>query len=262
MPDRLKGKIALVTGGGTGIGSGIARLFALEGASVVICGRTQATLDSTIERAKGTGAEIRSIRCDVSKSQQVQSMVTRTVEELGRIDVLVNNAGVGGRLKTVVELSEEEWDETFGINAKGTWLCSRSVIPEMRKSGGGSIILISSISAYRGQTLNDCYNASKAAEESMMKCMALDFAKDSIRVNSICPAWVETEKNQFAEMANDSEVQFPTGIRSYSDLVDMHPIGRLGTPEDIAWAAVYLASDESTWVTGASLMIDGGYTCK
>ena len=122
--------------------------------------------------------------------------------------------------------------------------------------------MISSISAYRGQRRNSCYNASKAAQEMLMKCTALDFAKDKIRINSICPAWVATEANKLGEMEDGKKVNFPTGIKKYSDIVDLHPIGRIGKPEDIAWAAVYLASDESSWVTGSSFMIDGGYTCK
>ncbi|MCL4417427.1 MAG: SDR family oxidoreductase [Actinobacteria bacterium] len=261
MVNRLIGKVAIITGGGTGIGSGIARVFVSEGANIVICGRTKETLDKTVQEAKGGPGKIIPLVCDISESEQVENTVQKTVENFGKINILINNAGVGGNLKNLVELTEEEWDKTFSINAKGTWLVSKYVIPEMIKAGGGSIILISSVSAFYGQKLNDCYNASKAAEEMIIKNIALDFAKDKIRANSICPAWVATEENKLEDFKNKSEMQIATGIKNYSELIKMHPIGRLGTPEDIAWAAVYLASDESTWVTGASFMIDGGYTC-
>lgn len=133
----------------------------------------------------------------------------------------------------------------------------------MRQAGGGSIIMISSVSAHVGQSKQGCYNAAKAAQELLMKSMAIDFARDGIRVNSICPGWVLTDMNreQITAMKADPDKVFPPGI-SYSDLIALHPIGRIGEPEDIAHAAVYLAADESSWVTGSSLMIDGGYTCQ
>jgi NAD(P)-dependent dehydrogenase (short-subunit alcohol dehydrogenase family) len=133
----------------------------------------------------------------------------------------------------------------------------------MKKAGGGSIVMVSSISAHIGQTKQGCYNAAKAAQELLMKCMALDFAPDGIRVNSICPAWVVTEMNreQLAEMAKNPDKVYPPGFK-YTDVLKLHPIGRIGTAEDCAWAAVYLASDESSWVTGSSLMVDGGFTCQ
>lgn len=260
MVNRLAGKVAIITGGGTGIGSGIARIFVSEGADVVICGRTQKTLDKTVEAANGDPGKIIALACDISKSDQVENMVSKTVQTFGKLNILVNNAGIGGFSKTAVELTEEEFDKTFSINAKGTWLASKYAIPQMRKAGGGSIILISSISAFYGQKLNDCYNASKAAEELLMKNIALDFAKDNIRANSICPAFVTTRESNLKTLFGQPG-RVIAGVRSYSEAVSLHPIGRLGTPEDIAWAAVYLASDESTWVTGSSLMVDGGYSC-
>ncbi|MCL5069996.1 MAG: SDR family oxidoreductase, partial [Actinobacteria bacterium] len=199
--------------------------------------------------------------CDISNSEQVKHMVQKTIDNFGKLNILVNNAGIGGFSKTAVELTEEEFDKTFSINTKGTWLVSKYVIPEMKRANGGSIILISSISAFYGQKRNDCYNASKAAEELLIKNIALDFAKDNIRANSICPAFVATEESNLEFLFNQPG-KVIAGVKSYSEAVSLHPIGRLGTPEDIAWAAVYLASDESTWVTGASFMIDGGYTCR
>jgi len=263
MPDRLKDKIAVVTGAGTGIGQAIAILFAREGARVSICGRKPATLADTARRIADEGGEVLELVCDVSQAGQVESMVLKTVERFGKIDILVNNAGIRASISTILELTEEEWQQTFDIDVKGSWLCSKYAIPEMRKNGGGSIVMVSSVSAHVAQTKQGCYNAAKAAQELLMKCMALDFAPDGIRVNSICPAWVKTEMNrvQLAEMQANPEHIFPPGLR-YADIIRLHPVGRVGTPEDCAWAALYLASDESKWVTGSSLFVDGGFTCQ
>jgi NAD(P)-dependent dehydrogenase (short-subunit alcohol dehydrogenase family) len=263
MPDRLKNKTAIVTGAGTGIGKAIAKAFAAEGARVSLCGRSEDTLNQTaIEIRQARGQALVS-PCDVTDSAQVNDMVRQTVNKFGTLNVLVNNAGARGSIGTIEDLTEAEWQRVFDIDAKGTWLCSKSAIPEIRRAGGGSIIMISSISAHIGQAKQGCYNAAKAAQESLMRCMALDFAKDRIRVNSICPAWVLTEMNraQIAEMEANPDRVFPPGFR-YKDLLAMHPIGRLGLPEDVAWASIYLASDESSWVTGSSMTIDGGYTCQ
>ncbi len=263
MPNRLKDKRAIITGGGTGIGKAIAKVFAAEGCKVTVCGRTLETLDQTVAEIKSKGGDAMGIRCDVSQGDQVQALVQQTVEKFGGLNILVNNAGVRGSIRTIEDLSEAEWQRTFDIDAKGTWLCSKYAIPEMRQSRGGSIIMISSISAHIGQAKQGCYNAAKAAQELLMKCMALDFARDNIRVNSICPAWVITEMNreQLAEMQAHPDQVFPPGFR-YRDVMALHPMGRVGEPEDVAWAAVYLASDESSWVTGSSMMVDGGFTCQ
>lgn len=247
MSDRLKDKVAIVTGGGTGIGRSIAVFFAREGAKVIICGRTEATLKETLRIIEKEGGDAMHVLCDVSKSEQAKQLIDRTIDKYGRLDVLVNNAGVRASIQTILELSEEEWQRTFDIDAKGTWLCSKFAIPEMEKAGGGSIIMISSISAHIGQAKQGCYNGAKAAQELLMKCMALDFAPMGIRVNSICPAWVITEMNreQIAEMQANPDKVFPPGF-SYGDVLKLHPVGRIGTPEDVAWAAIYLASDEST----------------
>jgi NAD(P)-dependent dehydrogenase (short-subunit alcohol dehydrogenase family) len=263
MTDRLRDKVAIVTGGGGGIGKAIAVVFGREGAKVSVCGRTLGTIEETARQIRAESGEAVAIQCDVSNSESVQTMVAQTVQRFGHVDVLVNNAGVRASICTILELTEEEWQRTIDIDAKGSWLCSKYVVPEMRKVGGGSIIMISSISAYVGQRKQGAYNAAKAAQELLTKCMALDFAPDHIRVNSICPGWVLTEMNreQLSQMQREPEKIFPPGL-SYVDVVKLHPMGRIGDPEDIAWAAVYLASEESRWVTGTSLFVDGGYTCQ
>jgi len=264
MADRLKNKVAIITGGGTGIGKSIAQIFAQEGAAVVVTGRTAATLEETVNAITRNGGQAMYVQGDVSKANDVRKTVEQTVKKYGKLNILVNNAGIRGSIRTILDLTEEEWNQTFNIDAKGSWLYSKYAIPEMRKAGGGSIIMVSSISAHIGQAKQGCYNAAKAAQELLMKCMALDFAPDKIRVNSICPAWVETEMNrqQLAQMRANPDTPYPPGF-SYNYITKtLHPIGRVGTPEDCAWAAVYLASEESTWVTGSSLMIDGGFTCQ
>ncbi|MFO7929482.1 MAG: SDR family oxidoreductase, partial [Candidatus Humimicrobiaceae bacterium] len=189
--------------------------------------------------------------CDVTKSGDVKELMNQTVKSFGKIDVLVNNAGKNpAREFTAENMTEEEWEEYFAINVKGTWLVSKYAIPEMRKAGGGSIIMISSISAHIGQRGTGCYNSTKAAQEGLVKSMALDFAKDNIRVNAVCPGWVLTDRTKDVRM------------KMMDEIIDMHPIGRIGQPEDIGWPCVYLASDESTWVTGASFAIDGGYRAQ
>ena len=263
MEDRLKNKVALITGGGSGIGKGIAEAYLKEGAKVIISGRRKNKLEEVIKKEKDYKERIDYVQGDVSISQDAERMVKCTVEKFGKIDILVNNAGVRASICTILELIEEEWDRTFNVDAKGSWLCSKFTIPFMIENRGGSIIMINSISSHIGQPKQGCYNAAKAAQEYLMKCMAIDFAKDNIRVNSLCPAWVETEMNykQLIKMRREPYKKFPPGI-SYNDVIQMHPIGRIGKPEDISGAAVYLGSDESTWVTGSSLMVDGGYTCQ
>lgn len=263
MAGRLAGKVALITGGGTGIGKAIAILFAAEGARVAICGRTLRTLQETAAEIRQAGGEALAVPADVRDAAAVQALTQQTLQRFGQIDVLVNNAGVRASIGTLLELDDEEWQRTFDIDARGSWYCARAVIPEMRKRGGGSIIAISSISAYVGQPKQGAYNAAKAAQELLTKCMALDFAADGIRVNSVCPAWVLTELNREQVMAMQAEPErkFPPGL-SWHELLQLHPLGRIGVAEDVAWAALYLASDESRWVTGTALFVDGGYTCQ
>lgn len=263
MPGRLSGKVALVTGGASGIGLCIAQTFASEDGQVAICDIDTAALASATSQLKDRGHQVLGIQCDISKSGQVRDTIDQMTEHFGGLHILVNNAGIRSSITTAEDLSEEEWQRTMDVDLKGAWLCSKYAIPAMRRNHGGSIVMISSISAHVGQPKQGCYNVAKAGIEQLMKCMAIDYAADGIRVNSICPAWVETEMNreQLAQMRENPHQIFAPGL-SHSDLLKLHPSGRLGTSQDIAWAAVYLASDEAAWVTGSSLMVDGGYTCQ
>lgn len=264
MGNRLAGKVAIVTGGSTGIGEGIALKFAAEGAMLVICGRREEPLLKVKSKIASQGGTVLAIRCDVSDEESVKSMIAEGTSRFGEINILVNNAGIYDReVGTVVELEEMDWDLIMGINAKGSWLCCKHVIPIMQEAGGGSIIMISSVSAHVGQPRQGAYNFTKAVQQSLVKCMAIDFATDNIRCNSICPGWIETPANQdiFNKMRENPDLKHPTGL-TLAQINKLHPLGRTGTPEDVASAAIYLASDESSWVTGSSLIVDGGYLAQ
>jgi len=248
---RLKDKVALITGGGTGIGRATAILFASEGARVMIVGRRAVPLENTVAAIKAEGGEAACLTVDVSKAIEIQTMVEETMRLYGRIDVLFNNAAIfTGIGKTVVELTEEEWDGLMAVNLKGVFLCCKYVIPHMIHQGGGTVVNCSSIAGHIGQRRQAVYNTAKGGMELLTKCMALDFAEHKVRVNAVCPAWVKIDFNK-------DQIE-----QSGDEVLRLHPIGRFGQPEDVAPAVLYLASDESSWVTGASFMIDGGYTTQ
>jgi NAD(P)-dependent dehydrogenase (short-subunit alcohol dehydrogenase family) len=247
---RLSGKIALITGAGSGIGRATALAFAREGAKVGLMGRKRGPLE---EVAREIGEAALVVPGDVGDREQISPAVEETARHFGGLNVLVNNAGVliAG---TAESHTDEEWDVTFAVNVKGLWLMSRAVLPHMRNAGGGSIINLSSVLGVVGARNRVAYAASKGAVTLMTKAMALDHGAEKIRVNCICPGIVETEMvADFIRKAEDPEA-------ARAQRVGMHPLGRFGQPEDIAACAVYLAGDESSWVTGASFPVDGGFT--
>jgi NAD(P)-dependent dehydrogenase (short-subunit alcohol dehydrogenase family) len=245
---RLSQKVAIITGGGSGIGKAIAVAFAREGASVLIAGRHQARLD---DAAREIGPECMAVAADISKAADVERLVEKAIGKFKRIDILVNNAGVllPG---TAESLSEEDFDQTFSINVRGPWLLARAVLPHMRATGCGSIINIGSVLSTLGARNRVAYSASKGALLAMTRAMALDHAAEKIRVNCICPGIVETE--MVARFSLDESAR--------QQRLAWHPLGRFGQPEDIADMAVYLASDESAWTTGAIFTVDGGYSAQ
>jgi len=257
MANRLEGKVAIMTGAGSGIGEATAIIFAREGAKVALAGRREAKIQAVADRIIAEGGEAIPIQTDVRYADQVQNLVNKTVERFGKLNVLFNNAGVRASRSTVVEVSEEEYERTMATDVKGLWLCCKYAIPEMIRSGGGSIINCSSISAFIGQPLQGVYNVTKGGIDVLSKCMAVDFAKYNIRVNNVNPGWVKTEMNE-EELARWKA----EGSKELEEVLRLHPLGRLGEPEDVAWAVVYLAADESSWVTGASFLVDGGYCCQ
>lgn len=247
---RLKDKVALVTGAGTGIGEAIATAYVREGARVALMGRRREPLEK-VAAAFGDSALV--VTGDVAVSADCERAVAQTVKKFGALHVLVNNAGVlyPG---TAESHTEAEFDETYRINVKGLWLMCRAAIPHLRAAGGGSIVNLSSVAGLMGIANRVAYGASKGAVTIMTKSMAADLASEQIRVNCICPAVVETELvADIIRKAPD-----PEAVRKVR--VALHPLRRFGQPEDIAGCAVYLASDESSWVTGAAFPIDGGYT--
>ena len=257
MAGRLKGKVAIITGAGSGIGEATAIIFAREGAKVTLAGRRLAKIEAVAERIRTDGGEALPVQTDVRNAGQVQNMVSKTVEHFGKLDILFNNAGVRASRSTVVDLSQEEFDRTMETDVKGVWLCCKFAIPAMIRNGSGAIVNCSSISAMIGQPLQGVYNATKGGIDVLTKCMALDFSRHKIRVNNVNPAWVRSEMNEteLAEMK-------ARGGKDWEEVLRLHPLGRLGEPEDVAWAVVYLASDEASWVTGSSLLVDGGYCCQ
>jgi NAD(P)-dependent dehydrogenase (short-subunit alcohol dehydrogenase family) len=254
--ERLKDKVAVITGAGLGIGRAIALRMAQEGARVAILDLLDPEGEAAAADVAVRGGEARYWRCDVSNEQQVAEVFADVVRHFGRIDVLVNNAGVSGANKPTHELTEAEWDFVQGINVKGVFFCTKHAIPALRAAGGGSIINLSSIYGLVGGPDVPPYHASKGAVRLMTKTDALTYAPDRIRVNSIHPGFIRTPMVQHhLESMGDVE----EGVAAVSAL---HPLGHLGEPDDIAWGAVYLAADESRFVTGSELVIDGGYTAR
>ncbi len=250
---RLSGKVALITGGGTGIGRAIALAFAREGASVTVAGRRLEKLREVIsEIQKQDGAGL-AMECDVTRARDVERAVKGTVERFGRLNVLVNNAGTL-HVSTVEGISEEEWDRVMTVNVKGPFLISRAVLPEFRKCSGGAIVNIGSVLGLVAMKDRAAYCASKGGVTMLTKAMAIDHGHENIRVNCICPSIVETElvKGLF-----DASGQ---GQALRKGRLAMIPLGRFGQPVDVAEMAVFLASEESSWLTGAAIPLDGGLT--
>lgn len=258
LPMRLKGKVALITGAGSGIGRATAVLFAREGASLALADVSEAPVLETAEQVKASGAEAVIATGDVSRSADAQRMVRAAVDTFGRLDILVNSAGVSGRNALPPGASPEEvWDRVMDVNLKGTYLVSWYAVPEMERSGGGSIINLASIMGLVGYPVGmgggfNPYVPSKGGVVQFTRNLAIDCARKNIRVNCICPGYVET--NLTRGLTSDPQAR--------ARLEERHPMGRLGRPEEIAFAALFLASDESSFVTGAPLIVDGGYTAQ
>ncbi len=249
MNSRLSGKVAIVTGAGTGIGRACALALARGGARVALVGRRSEPLESV---ASEIGPNAHALPADVSKRTEIDRVLDQTRRHFGSVDVLLNNAGVL-HIGTAEQISEEQWDETFNVNVRGVWLLSTAALPYMREAGGGSIINMASVLGINGARNRASYAPSKGAVVLLTKCMAIDHGHENIRVNAICPSFIETDLTA----AVLSKAPDPDAVRR--ERIGVHPIGRLGVPEDIAGLAVYLASDESSWVTGAAFPVDGGY---
>jgi 3-oxoacyl-[acyl-carrier protein] reductase len=252
--DRLKGKVAVITGGTSGFGYAMAELFVREGADVVITGRKKEKGDNAVKKIEDLARrKVVFLQCDVSKEPEVKDTIQKAYEIFKKIDILVNNAGNIHRAD-FEEMTEEEYNQMMDTNLKGSFFCCKHVFPFMVKNGMGSIICISSNTGVVGRGDVPIYSASKGGLILMSKSLALRWAKNNIRVNCICPSFIITDLNRHViEKA-------PDPAKKLNELESTHPLGRLGTPMDVAYAAVYLASNESQWVTGIILPVDGGYT--
>ena len=247
---RLKGKAAIVTGAGSGLGRGIALMFAREGASVVVNGRRPGPIEATAKTITDAGGRALAVSGDVTITADIQRLIRTTVDAFGQLDILVNNAGIMVSRTNVVDCPEEDWRRTIDANLTSVFLCSKHALPELIKSRG-NIVNLSSIAGLMGTPNRAAYGASKGALLILTRGMALDYAPHGVRVNALCPAFVETEINR----------EFLAGLHrtgEYDAVVRRHPLGFLGEPDDVAYAAVYLASDEARWVTGIALPVDGG----
>jgi NAD(P)-dependent dehydrogenase (short-subunit alcohol dehydrogenase family) len=248
---RLAGKVALITGGGTGIGRATALAFAREGASVAVAARRMEKLKEVVREIERQGGKGLAIECDVTSAASVERAVWATTEKFGRLNVLVNNAGIV-HVSTVEGISEEDWDRMMTVNIKGPFLMSRAVLTEFRKAGGGAIVNIGSILGLVAVKDRAAYCASKGGVTMLTKAMALDHAHENIRVNCICPSIVETElvRGIFDETEKGQALR--------KARIATIPLGRIGSPADVAEMAVFLASEEASWLTGVAIPLDGG----
>jgi NAD(P)-dependent dehydrogenase (short-subunit alcohol dehydrogenase family) len=254
--NRVKDKVAVITGASLGIGHQTAIRLAEEGAKVAITDVNDAAGAETVDQINKNGGIAAYWHLDVSKEADVIRVMSEIGSKWGKIDILVNNAGISGANKSTEDVTEEEWDKLMSINVKGVFFCTKHAVPFLRKAGGGSIINLSSIYGLIGAGDVSPYHASKGAVREMSKNDAISFAKDKIRVNSVHPGFIWTPMVENFAKDTGAEVE----VRKALDA--LHPLGHIGEPNDIAWGIVYLASDESKFVTGSELVIDGGYTAR
>ena len=250
---RLKGKVAIVTGATAGMGRAAAELFAREGASVVLCGRRESLGREMVDLIKERGGEAAFVAADVARAEDVKRVVGTAVGSYGRLDVLFNNAGINEHASGDPDQEPEEvWDRIIGVNLKGTFLGIKYAVPEMRKVGGGSIINNSSVNDVQADLVSmSSYHASKGGVTALTKKAAVMYAADNIRVNAVNPGPIATEMVDISwNMLTDPNI---IAMRKTKQ-----PLPRMGHPMDVAYAALYFASDESAFVTGATLLIDGG----
>lgn len=250
MKELFEGKVALVTGGSSGIGCATAIAFAKQGAKIVVADWKEDENQETLKQIGKAGSEGIFIRCDVSKSQEVKAMMSKIITEYGKLDFAFNNAGIEGSMASVHECSEENWDKTISVNLKGVWLCMKYEIPQMLKQGKGVIVNTSSVAGLIGFAGLPAYVSSKHAIIGLTKTAALENAKTGIRVNAVCPGVIKTAMiDRITGKDKAAEKQYE----------GMEPVGRMGKPEEIAEAVTWLCSDAASFITGVALPADGGW---
>jgi dihydroanticapsin dehydrogenase len=255
--NRLKDKVAVVTGGGAGIGRATCELFGEEGAAVVVAEKNPETGPETVKRIKGRGGQAHFVATDVADETSVRHMAAEAARVFGRINILVNNAAIF--VLRGIDATPQEWRQILDVNVMGPALVAKHVVPEMRKAKGGAIVNLASISSFIAQPQFVTYNATKAAIATMTKCMALDLAPDNIRVNAVGPGAVWT---QIVERLTREDGMDRAAADAHPDWGGAHILKRIAEPREIAYAILFLASDEASFITGEILMVDGGYTAK
>ena len=250
-PFDLTGKVAAVSGAGRGIGKAIALALARAGAYVVVFSRTEEQFSATAAEIEKLGRRALGMRIDVSKAADIDTMVATVLKEFGRLDIMVNNAGLSPSYTRVERVKEEHWDQIMDVNVKGAFLCSQRVIPVMKEQGKGVIVNVASVAGLLALYKCSAYAASKGALIQLTRTMALELAPFNIRVNALCPGFVTTEMT-------DELLENP---KEQQRIIARSPMGRVGEPEEIAPAAVFLASDATSYMTGATLCVDGGWSC-
>ena len=250
MDGEMKGKVALVTGGSSGIGKAAAQAFADEGASVVIASRTAERGEEVAEAIRAGGGEARWIGTDVTVRSEVESLVRGTLDAYGRLDYAFNNAGSGGRGGWAADISEEDWDRTISGFLKSVWLCMKYEIPAMLETGAGAIVNNSSVDGRRGFPWDAGYSAAKHGVIGLTKSAAMQYARKGVRINAVCPGWIRTPPVEEILKANPE---------AEKGMMMHQPIGRFGIPEEVAAAVVWLSSDKASLVVGTAMPVDGGY---
>jgi len=254
---RLDNKVAVVTGGARGIGKATCKVLAAEGASVAVTDVISEEGEQVVAEIKENGGTADFWHLDTTRESEVQTVIDEAAEKFGGLHVLVNNAGIAGTNEATENISVEDWNNVIDVNVKGVFLCTKHAIPHMKKAGGGSIVNLSSIYGIISAPDLPAYHASKGAVRLMSKTDALLYAKEKIRVNSVHPGYIWTP------LVEDLGKKSEEGVDAFRrELASRHPVGHVGEPEDIAYGILYLASDESKFVTGSELVIDGGYTAQ
>ncbi len=253
MTGSLKGKVALVTGGSLGIGRACALVFAREGAKVAVADVLIEDGERVVREINEAGGEAIFVRTDVSRAVEVEALINTVIKAYGRLDYAINNAGIEGTIAPTVNCTEENWDRTININLKGVWLCMKYEIPQMIKQGGGAIVNMASVAGLVGFKGLPAYCASKGGVVQLTRTAALEYARDGIRINAVCPGVIRTPMVERVTGGKpEAEAQF----------IALEPVGRMGRPEEVAEAAVWLCSDGASFVTGHPMVVDGGLVAQ